>query len=95
MLKGASSVLYGQLSPGGLINAVSKRPTDTALHWVSADVANPGVAGTFDPIEGEQYEVGIRYQPPGLSSGCVRPAAGQGRRGRVVHRYHTHHTYRH
>lgn len=30
-----------------------------------ADVANPGVAGTFDPIEGEQYEVGIRYQPPG------------------------------
>ncbi|MCS3472241.1 iron complex outermembrane receptor protein [Pseudomonas sp. JUb42] len=33
-----------------------------------ADVANPGVAGTFDPIEGEQYEVGIRYQPPGANT---------------------------
>lgn len=33
-----------------------------------ADVANPGVAGTFDPIEGEQYEVGIRYQPPGSNT---------------------------
>ncbi|MFS0826942.1 TonB-dependent siderophore receptor [Pseudomonas phoenicis] len=37
VLKGASSVLYGQLSPGGLINAVSKRPTDTPLHRVSAE----------------------------------------------------------
>ncbi|MFP5496336.1 MAG: hypothetical protein ACLGJE_09345 [Gammaproteobacteria bacterium] len=27
-----------------------------------ADVANPGGAGAFGPIEGEQYEVGIRYQ---------------------------------
>ncbi|WP_296268457.1 TonB-dependent siderophore receptor [Pseudomonas sp. UBA6562] len=38
-----------------------------------ADVANPGVAQTFDPIEGEQYEVGIRYQPPG--SGTMLSAA--------------------
>ncbi len=42
VLKGAASVLYGQLSPGGLINTVSKRPTDTPLREV-------GVAtGSFD-----------------------------------------------
>lgn len=31
VLKGPSSVLYGQTAPGGIINTVSKRPTDT-LH---------------------------------------------------------------
>lgn len=29
VVKGAASVLYGQLGPGGMINAVSKRPTPT------------------------------------------------------------------
>lgn len=29
VIRGAASVLYGQLSPGGLVNAVSKRPTST------------------------------------------------------------------
>lgn len=36
VLKGASSVLYGQSAPGGLINAISKRPTDTPLHEIMA-----------------------------------------------------------
>ncbi|MGY4493856.1 TonB-dependent siderophore receptor [Pseudomonas sp. TE3610] len=40
VLKGASSVLYGQLSPGGMINTVSKRPTDTPLHEVGLEVGN-------------------------------------------------------
>lgn len=38
VLKGPASVLYGQAAPGGLINAVSKRPTaerraELDLHW--------------------------------------------------------------
>ena len=34
VLQGPSSVLYGQASPGGLVNLVSKRPTDDAFNEV-------------------------------------------------------------
>lgn len=40
LLRGASSVLYGQLSPGGLVNTVSKRPSADALHEVVAEVGS-------------------------------------------------------
>ncbi|AIR89688.1 TonB-dependent siderophore receptor [Pseudomonas cremoricolorata] len=32
VVRGAASVLYGQLSPGGFVNGISKRPTETPLH---------------------------------------------------------------
>lgn len=35
VLKGAASVLYGQLNPGGAINYISKRPTIDPLHEVN------------------------------------------------------------
>jgi iron complex outermembrane recepter protein len=34
VLKGPASVLYGQNQPGGIVNMVSKRPTDNPLHEV-------------------------------------------------------------
>ncbi|MDP8568347.1 TonB-dependent siderophore receptor [Methylophilus aquaticus] len=34
VLRGPSSILYGQGAPGGLVNLVSKRPTDAPLHEV-------------------------------------------------------------
>jgi len=34
LLRGPSSVLYGQMSPGGLVNTVSKRPTTEPLHEI-------------------------------------------------------------
>ncbi|MET3580996.1 iron complex outermembrane receptor protein [Mesorhizobium robiniae] len=37
VLRGASSMLYGQLAPGGVINGISKRPTDTPLHEVNVE----------------------------------------------------------
>jgi iron complex outermembrane receptor protein len=37
VLRGASSMLYGQLAPGGAINAISKRPTETPLHEVNVE----------------------------------------------------------
>ena len=40
VLRGAASVLYGQLSPGGIINAVSKRPTAEPLHELTADIGS-------------------------------------------------------
>ena len=30
-------MLYGQLGPGGVINGISKRPTDTPLHEVNVE----------------------------------------------------------
>lgn len=32
VIRGTASVLYGQLSPGGMVNGVSKRPTEAPLH---------------------------------------------------------------
>lgn len=40
ILKGPSSVLYGQGSPGGLVNVVSKRPQDEAYREVVAEYGN-------------------------------------------------------
>ena len=40
VLRGAASVLYGQLSPGGVINAVSKRPIHDGLHEIAVQVGN-------------------------------------------------------
>ncbi|MBV7564854.1 TonB-dependent siderophore receptor [Pseudomonas sp. sia0905] len=40
VVRGAASVLYGQLSPGGMINGVSKRPTDTPLHELNLQVGS-------------------------------------------------------
>ncbi|CUX06936.1 Ferric siderophore receptor [Agrobacterium fabacearum S56] len=37
VLRGASSVLYGQLAPGGIVNGVSKRPTDTELSELNVE----------------------------------------------------------
>ena len=42
LLRGASSVLYGQLSPGGLINTVSKRPTPDPLHEINLQLGSHG-----------------------------------------------------
>lgn len=42
VLKGANSVLYGQMQPGGVINAISKRPRPEAMGEVVAEVGNFG-----------------------------------------------------
>ncbi|MGF6573345.1 iron complex outermembrane receptor protein [Paraburkholderia sp. GAS333] len=36
VMKGPSSVLYGQANPGGIANLVSKRPTDEPIHEIYA-----------------------------------------------------------
>ncbi|WP_410951423.1 TonB-dependent siderophore receptor [Pseudomonas sp. S1(2024)] len=42
VLKGPASVLYGQTSPGGVVNLVSKRPTMTAQHEVELQTGSRG-----------------------------------------------------
>ncbi|PAT39996.1 TonB-dependent siderophore receptor [Vandammella animalimorsus] len=50
LLKGASSVLYGMSGPGGVLNAVSKRPSAEPLRELRAELGNfrrKQVAGDF------------------------------------------------
>ncbi len=49
ILHGPASVLYGQTYPGGLVNLVSKKPTQDAFGEVQATVGSHNYAGTaFD-----------------------------------------------
>ncbi len=49
ILRGPSSVLYGQANPGGIINLVSKRPTIDPLHEVEIGGGSFGnIQGAFD-----------------------------------------------
>ncbi|GGC70153.1 TonB-dependent siderophore receptor [Chelatococcus reniformis] len=49
VLKGPSSVLYGQSGPGGIINMISKRPTATPLREVQLQTGSFGrIQGAFD-----------------------------------------------
>jgi iron complex outermembrane receptor protein len=47
VMRGPASVLYGQNSPGGLVNYVTKRPSDEPLHEIALDIGN------FDRYEGK------------------------------------------
>lgn len=57
VLRGPSSVLYGQNSPGGLINAVSKRPTNRPLRELQLQLGEDSrkqIAGDFSgPVDEE------------------------------------------
>ncbi len=81
VLKGPASVLYGQSAPGGLVNLVSKRPTDTPLHELTL------LGGSYGRIQG-QFDLGgpLGSQADGQTSdgkwsyrltGLVRDAGSQ------------------
>lgn len=44
VLKGPSSVLYGGSNPGGLVNYIRKRPTDTPYYYTETGINNNGNA---------------------------------------------------
>jgi iron complex outermembrane receptor protein len=49
VIRGPSSVLYGQIAPGGLVNAITKRPTKEAIREVVGEVGtNDRFQGAFD-----------------------------------------------
>ena len=68
VLRGPSSVLYGQAVPGGLINGVSKLPTETAQHEVELSGGNyDSVLGQFD-LGGPVYKGSdVDYRLVGLA----------------------------
>lgn len=58
VVKGPASVLYGQIAPGGLINRVSKRPSEQAFREVELQ------AGDNDHYQG-QFDVGGKASEDG------------------------------
>ncbi|RAI60718.1 TonB-dependent siderophore receptor [Roseicella frigidaeris] len=57
LLRGPASVLYGQIPPGGMLNMISRRPTDVPTHEVQLQTGSFGrLQGAFDlggPIDKE------------------------------------------
>ncbi|MDO9105481.1 MAG: TonB-dependent siderophore receptor [Methylovulum sp.] len=60
VLRGPSSVLYGQNAPGGLINMISKRPTQQPFHEIQL------LGGSFDRVQGS-----VDLSGPATSRGDV------------------------
>ncbi|MEN0104966.1 MAG: TonB-dependent siderophore receptor, partial [Pseudomonas sp.] len=58
VLKGPASVLYGQISPGGMVNRVSKRPSLLAKNEVEVQ------AGNYDHKQG-QFDIGGKLDEEG------------------------------
>ncbi|RWM74177.1 MULTISPECIES: TonB-dependent siderophore receptor [Mesorhizobium] len=61
VLHGPASVLYGQNSPGGIINYVSKRPTDETFREIEVS------AGSFDRYQA-QFDMGGKIDEAGVLS---------------------------
>lgn len=71
ILRGPSSVLYGQTGPGGLVNVVSKRPTDEPLHELQAQLGDHSrrqLAGDFSGPLDEDGKWLYRITAMGLDS---------------------------
>ena len=48
VLKGPSSVEYGQIAPGGVVHLVSKKPSNTPINEVSVEVGSYGLKRTTE-----------------------------------------------
>lgn len=67
ILRGPASVLYGQTGPGGIINYVSKRPTEERINDVSLSVGNFNrKEGRFDFSGQVSPESDLYYRMVGL-----------------------------
>ncbi len=68
VIKGPSSVLYGAMPPGGMLNLVSKRPTAQPLHELGLQVGSFNLRqGQFDfggPLDDDGH---LRYRLTGLA----------------------------
>lgn len=67
VLRGPASVLYGQNNPGGLVNTVSKRPTEEPLHEVGLMTSSyGGIEGFFDFSDKIDKDGELSYRVTGL-----------------------------
>lgn len=69
VLKGPASILYGQIAPGGLVNLVTKRPTDDPMAELGVSVGNYQQRQyTADVSNALNEEGSVRYRMVGLYS---------------------------
>lgn len=71
LISGPASVLYGQASPGGLLNEVSKKPTDEPLHEVQLTAGTDRYVGLgidFSDRVADSDSLSWRLAASGLSS---------------------------
>lgn len=67
ILRGPSSVLYGQASPSGVVNMVSKRPTETPFHEIGVSYGNFNKKRTTFDLSGPVDDEGVYgYRVAGL-----------------------------
>ncbi len=67
IVKGPSGVAYGLVTPGGLVNAVSKRPTDDPYRSVGIQYGSyDTIQGTFDFSDDTGFE-GLKFRVAGLA----------------------------
>jgi len=67
VLRGASSMLYGQLSPGGVVNSVTKRPTADGLHEINLEYGTYGHKQISGDLGGAISDDGVwSYRLTGL-----------------------------
>ncbi len=67
VLKGPAAVLYGQVGPGGIVNAVSKRPGSRAANEVAVQYGSQAtLQGTFD-VGGDTASKALAVRVLGLA----------------------------
>ncbi len=67
VLRGPASILYGQMSPGGVVNAISKRPTEEPLREVNLEYGNYNDTQLSADFGGKLTEDGtLTYRLTGL-----------------------------
>ena len=86
VLKGASALYYGFTSPAGIINYVTKRPTNEPMATVGLMMDNYGsTVGSADVSErfGEEKQVGVRVNAAGGTLGSYMDDVDNGNRSFV------------
>ncbi|NCX93783.1 MAG: TonB-dependent receptor [Gammaproteobacteria bacterium] len=58
VLKGPSSVEYGQIAPGGVVNMVSKKPSNTPINEVGVEVGSYGLKRSTADLGGKLGDSG-------------------------------------
>ncbi|CAB3697002.1 Ferrichrome outer membrane transporter/phage receptor [Achromobacter pestifer] len=77
VLRGPTSVLYGQNGAGGMINVVSKRPTDEPLHEMEIQLGSNARRVVAADFSGPVDEDGkVLYRVTGLARDAELPASG-------------------
>ncbi|WP_076591210.1 TonB-dependent siderophore receptor [Herminiimonas arsenitoxidans] len=86
VVKGPASIYFGQVTPGGTVNVISKRPRAEAFNQVGFTVGNYGyLQGTFDfgrPLNSENGKAAFRVN--GMAMNSDDPTDGVWYRNRYI-----------